>query len=343
MSKKPSFQELFFSKTKDYLDTFLLRQEQRSKETVKAYRISLSEFYKYVTWQKGIKAMSFKFSDCTYDLVLCYSQYLQEDKKLANSTVNQRLAAIKSYLKYVSDGDITLMQVYMAIQKVPLLKTPKLQRPVIEKEGLQVLFAEPKDTKIGRRDKVILILLFDSAIRVSELTDIVLGDVGLDVKHPSIMIHGKGKKNRSVMLNEKCARHLREYILHYHGSDAAPDSPLFFTVIHGKMNHMSQRNVERIVKKYGDLSRERSPRIPEKIYPHILRRTRATGLYRDGVPLEMISAILGHASTETTKIYAIPSVEQLREAITKGQPDDEYIEQIWRGNEDEIRRMFGLD
>lgn len=342
MSKKPSFQELFFSRSKDFLDVFLLRQENRSEETVKAYRISLSEFFRYVTEQKNIKVMNFRFSDCTYDFVLGYSQYLQEEKKLANSTVNQRLAAIKAYLKYVADGDISLMQVYMGIQKVPLLKTPKLQRPVIEKEALQSLLAKPKDTRFGRRDRMILILLFDSAIRVSELTEITLGDISLNVKQPSIMIHGKGKKTRSIVLNEKCAKHLKDYVLHYHDPEAPPKSPLFFTVIHGKMNHMSQRNVERIVKKYGDLVREDHPDLPETVYPHMFRRTRATGLYRDGVPLEMISAILGHASSETTKIYAIPSVEQLREALAKGQPDEGYVEQLWKGNEDEIRRMFGL-
>ena len=342
MSKKPSFPELFFSRTKDYLDTFLLRQEQRSKDTIKAYRISLTEFYRYVTEEKHMKAMNFRFSECTYELVLDYSQYLQEVKKLANNTVNQRLAAIKSYLKYVSDGDIELMQVYLSVQKVPLLRIPKLQKPVMEKDELEAFLAEPKDTRFGRRDRVILILLFDSAIRVSELTAIVLGDVVTDIKNPSIMIHGKGKKMRSVLLNDKCARQLKDYICHYHDSDASPDTPLFYTVIHGKKNHMSQRNVERIVKKYGDLIRIAYPNLPKSIYPHLLRRTRATGLYRDGVPIEMISAILGHEKTETTKIYATPSVEQLREAIAKGQPEEEYLEKLWEGNEEEILRTFGL-
>ncbi|MBP5291564.1 MAG: tyrosine-type recombinase/integrase, partial [Lachnospiraceae bacterium] len=239
MSKKPSFSELFFSKTKDYLDVFLLRQEQRSKDTVKAYRISLTEFYRYVTEQRGMKAVDFRFSDCSYDLVIDFSQYLQESKKLSNSTVNQRLAAIKSYLKYVSDGDIELMQVYLSVQKVPLLRLPKLQRPVMEKDELEAFFSEPKDTRFGRRDRVILILLFDTAIRVSELTGIVIGDVSADVKKPSIMIHGKGRKTRSVMLNDKCARQLKDYISHYHDQDPSPDTPLFFTVIHGRKNHMS--------------------------------------------------------------------------------------------------------
>ncbi len=312
MSKKPEFADLFFSKTKDFLDIFLKSQEQRSQDTIKAYRISLSSFYKYVTDVKGMKVMQFCFSDCTYEFVLSYSQYLQETQKLANSTVNQRLAALKSYLKYVSDGDIGLMQIYMAVQKVPLLKTPKLQRPVIEKEDLKAFLAEPENTKIGRRDRVLLALL-------------------------------KGKKTRSIVLNKKCADLVKDYVLHYHEPDASPDTPLFYTIIHGKINHMSQRNVERIVKKYGDSVRKEHPSLPDKTYPHMLRRTRATGLYRDGVPLELVSAILGHASSETTKIYAIPSIEQMREALSKGQPDEEETEKIWEGKEAEIRRLFGLE
>ena len=105
---------------------------------------------------------------------------------------------------------------------------------------------------------------------------------------------------------------------------------------------MSERNLERIVKKYGDMAREKVADIPENIYPHMFRRSRASGLYRDGVPLEMIAAILGHANTEVTKIYAIPSPEQLREALEKGW-DQDAAEKKWEGHVDEMRRMFGLN
>lgn len=343
MSKRPEFSELFFSRTKDFLDLFLPRQEQRSEKTIKAYRVSLSVFYTYVTDVKQLKVMNFTFTDCTYEFVLSYSQYLQETKKLANSTVNQRLAALKSYLKYVSDGNITLVQVYLGVQKVPFLKIPKLQRPVIEKEELRRLLDEPSNTRIGNRDRMILILLFDSAIRVSELSGIVLGDVSLNISHPSIMIHGKGKKTRAITLNTKCAEHVKEYIRCYHKPGAPSDTPLFYTTIHGRVNHMSERNIERIVKKYSDIVRKEYPALPDSVSPHTLRRSRATGMYRDGVPLEMISAILGHAKSETTKIYAIPSVEQMREALQKGQAEEDVTEKLWVGKEDELRKRFGLD
>lgn len=343
MSKNSAFHKLFFSKTKDFLDLFLLRQEQRSLQTVKAYRISLSSFYEYVTLVKGIKVMQFCFSDCTYEFILGYSQYLQEEKKLANSSVNQRIAAIKSYLKYVSDGNIELMQTYMGVQKVPLLRLSKLQRPVLEKDILKLMLEKPADTVKGRRDRMLLILLFDTAIRASELQLIRISDISLDVELHSIMIHGKGKKERGVVLNQKTAEHLKKYILHYHGERPEPRAPLFFTIIHGKVNPISERNIERIVKKYADIVRKERPDIPDSVYPHMLRRSRASGLYRDGVPLEMIAAILGHSSSETTKIYAIPSVEQLRNAIEKGQPDIGKEEILWTDNEAEMKKIFGLN
>jgi len=340
---KPAFDELFFSKTKDFLDIFLRRQEQKSQQTIKAYRISLTSFYVYVTTVRKQKVMQFCFSDCTYEFVLAYSQYLQEEKHLANSTVNQRLAALKSYLKYVSDGNIELMQIYMGVQKVPLLKLSTLQRPVLEKEIIKLLLEKPENTEKGRRDRMILILLFDTAIRASELQAIKISDVSLETETASIMIHGKGKKERSVVLNKKTADHLKQYIKHYHGVSPNVDVPLFYTVIHGITNPISERNIERIVKKYADLVRIDKPNIPASVYPHMLRRSRASGMYRDGVPIEMVAAILGHSSSETTKIYAIPSVDQLREAIEKGQPDLKKEERLWTDKEDDMRAMFGLN
>jgi len=87
----------------------------------------------------------------------------------------------------------------MPVRKVPLLKTPKLQRPIIEKDDLKAFLSEPGNTKTGRRDRVLLAMLYDTAVRVSELTGIVLGDISLNVSSPSLIIHGKGKKTRSIV------------------------------------------------------------------------------------------------------------------------------------------------
>ena len=78
----------------------------------------------------------------------------------------------------------------------------------------------------------------------------------------------------------------------FHGSPAEdPDFPFIYTVSHGAVHRMSERNLERIVKKYADITRQDYPSLPDPVYPHMLRRTRGTGLYRDGVPIEAIAPI----------------------------------------------------
>lgn len=326
----------------DYLEVYLPRQAARSGYTQKAYKHSIGCFYDYVTQVLGLSPMSFRYAECTYRLVLSFSQYMREKLHYGPSTVNQRLAAVKSYLKYVSNGDISLIQIYLSVKKVPELSVPKVQRPIIEKEDLPAFLDSPNSSRIGNRDRMMLILLFDTAIRVNELVSITLGDLLIGTENPVILIHGKGRKERAITVSDRAATHLKAYISAYHKDQAEPARPLFFTVIHGKTNHMSVRNVERIVNKYGKIVRETNPRMPESTYPHLIRRTRATGLYRDGVPLEMVSTLLGHSNSETTKLYASASVDQLRDAMKKGQENEPLEAPLWEGHEEELKKKFGL-
>ncbi len=84
------------------------------------------------------------------------------------------------------------------------------------------------------------------------------------------------------------------------------------------------------------------PHLPEKVYPHMFRRTRATNLYQNGVELELVSRILGHTSTQTTRIYATPSMEMLNKAMgatTAGIPEEE---ELWLNDESELARLCGI-
>ena len=107
---------------------------------------------------------------------------------------------------------------------------------------------------------------------------------------------------------------------------------------------MSERNIERIVKKYADLIRDKHPDLPKTVYPHMLRRTHATSLYRDGVAIEAIASTLGHASIQTTKDhYAFPSLAQKQEVVNAGGVViTESVNQEWPDDEDELARICGL-
>ena len=112
-------------------------------------------------------------------------------------------------------------------------------------------------------------------------------------------------------------------------------------MIKGRKDRMSVGNVERIIKKYASQIRSQYPDFPEHCYPHMLRRTRATNLYQDGTELELVSRILGHSSTETTRIYAVPSIEMMRKAMETGSLSTEE-KPLWPDNEEEMARICGL-
>ena len=99
-----------------------------------------------------------------------------------------------------------------------------------------------------------------------------------------------------------------------------------------------------IVKKYADLIRDKHPDLPKTVYPHMLRRTHATSLYRDGVAIEAIASTLGHASIQTTKDhYAFPSLAQKQEVVNVGGVViTESVNQEWPYDEDELARICGL-
>lgn len=343
-SAQLSYESLFFSRTSDFLNMYLERQAGKSHYTTKTYKAGLSSFYDYIVDVQGISPMQFQYSQCSYQLILEYSQYLQEELHRKNSTVNSKLAALKAYLEYSSDCDAAVISVYVSVCRVPLLTVPKVQMPIIQNKDLACFLDSPEHTRIGNRDRFLLILLFDSAIRVSELVGIKLGDIIEDKGSYAILIHGKGRKERCIILSEKTGKHLEGYLKSYHKDHQEEASrPLFYTITHGLVSAMSVRNVERILNKYGMKARQGAPDIPSKVSPHTMRRSRATSLYRDSVPIEQVSALLGHSQIETTRShYASPSPEQMKATVEKGSSKVPDQQPEWLGHTDDLKRKFGL-
>lgn len=120
------------------------------------------------------------------------------------------------------------------------------------------------------------------------------------------------------------------------------DTPLFYSRIEGNIAPLSSGNIARIINKYAEHIRPDCPELPKRAHPHMLRRTRATVLYRSGVELETISVILGLFSTQTTRIYATPSVEMLREAMSATTADCPEETAEWEADESELARLCGL-
>ena len=331
--------QLFFSKTNDFLSHYLPCQAARSIHTIETYRDGLTVFRRYITNVRKISIKKFLFTDCTSELMLDYLGYLNSQGCEA-STCNNRLAALRAYLWYASDMDISLQSIALSASHVPFLKEPKKVKQIIQDEDMKALLAAPPDTQKGNRDRMIMILLYDTAIRIAELLELKISSLKL-TSVPSIHIHGKDDKERSVSITDATVSHLKKYLRQFH-PEMLPDQPLFYTKIKGSIAPMSPGNVSRIINKYADAIRSEHPILPKHLHCHMFRRTRATVLYRNGVELEMISVILGHSSTETTRIYATPSIEMLEEAMNTANSTIPDETPKWEENEDELARIYGL-
>lgn len=330
---------LFFSQTCEYLNVYLPKQVIKSEKTIKTYKDALTVFRRYLTEERGISIRTFKFEDCTRDLLLEYLSFLSLEHKA--SSCNNRIAAIKSYLWYVADGEISMQSIALMASKIPRIREPKVTREIIQEADFSALLLAPASTKTGIRDRTIMIFLYDSAIRVSELLALDVSSVNLSASPAYISVHGKGDKERIVVITEKTVQHLQHYLKIYHKS-GAKDSPLFYTVIKGNTDRMSPGNVARLINKYADMIRPEHPNLPKQIYPHMFRRTRATNLYQDGIELELVSRILGHSSTQTTRIYATPSIAMMKKAMEKVSESTFDEKELWLDDEEELARFCGI-
>lgn len=342
---------LFFRMTQNFLVSYLPSQKGSSDHTVRAYKTSLNQFLDYSCEAKGIKLQDFHFGLIKRELLEEFLRYLENEKHYSVSTRNLRLASIKSFCKFAAQRDISVMVSYQEVSLVPVKKEPDHEIEIFSEEALKAILDAPDVTrKHGRRDQVFMIFLYDTAARLQEVLDLRLSDLTLDSRNvagkSSVTIMGKGRKYRKVPLMTKTVEHLQNYIGRFH--EFGNDAPLFYIMRKGQKEQLSQDAVEKFIHKYAILAKKNCPAVPDKPYPHMFRHTRATDLYRGGMPISLVSEWLGHEDIKTTmKYYASANTEMkakaaekatssLNPAIQAKVPNDQEYD------DDMIRRLYGL-
>lgn len=275
--------------------------------------------------------------NCTKEFILEYIEWMRKEGKKA-TTINHHVSVIKGYLWFVADKDVTFQSIAISVSHIPKTKVPKKEKPILNDEMLEAMFKAPKNNKIGMRNRVIMIMLYETAVRVGELIKMKTEDLFLDGKYPYIFIHGKGDKERIIGLSSLAVEHLKVYLKFFHKNNES--DYVFYTIIKGQAQHISESTIETFIQKYADQLRETITDMPEHVHPHMFRRSRASHLYQDNIPIEMVARLLGHSSIETTRdYYAKPSLEQMRQVIESD--SDRNIRPEWE-NDDEIIKMFDI-
>ena len=339
-NRKPGHQ--FWQYVRDYLTVNLPRIRRLSPRTVDSYRQSIAMYCLFLKEQSGIKFSKVSFEHVTRESVVKFIQWLR-GRSCGVSTCNLRLSSLKSFLRYCADEDISLYFVYQEVKRIPLMKAPRMPVRYMSETALKALLVQPDiRTLKGRRNRMIMILLYDTGTRVQELVDMKVADLHLGARNPFVIVTGKGSKTRSIPLMDKTASHLKEYLRRFHTESVdRNNAPLFYSIRAGMPHMLSTDAVAAMLKDYGERARKTCSEVPERVHPHLIRHTRAMHLYRSGMPLSYIAEFLGHASMNTTEIYASANVEMLREALEKVDPELADEMPSWK-NEESLRRLCGL-
>ncbi len=245
---------------------YLTIQKNLSNHTIKSYKTTFRMFVKCLIDYKNIKIEKISFADINRKNVMDFLKHMETKFKITIKTRNQRLAAIKSFCRYVSHEFIKYLNNISQILKIAS-KGNNDKVVVIDyltKEELTTYLnvISTKNRK-GIRDYALINLMYDSAARVEEMTNIKVNDLNLG-DNPSVMLYGKGKKYRTVPICNRTRDLLINYIKLFKLNNF---EYLFMGNKHAKC---STKMITHIVNKYAEISK-----INKNIHPHVFRHTRA--------------------------------------------------------------------
>ena len=203
-----------------------------------------------------------------------------------------------------------------AIIRIPVKKAKKKSRAVFTRQEIKILLFLPDESyETGLRDKVLLSFMYATGARAQEICDLKVRDLRIDGTTASVTLTGKGSKTRQVGITMKLASTLQNYITYRH-IESFPNRHIFSSQTH---EHMTVSCVEGIYKKYVTLAKEKHPELflADSYPPHSMRHSTACHLLEAGVDIVTIKNILGHASLQTTQIYAEMSQDTVDKKLTE--------------------------
>jgi integrase/recombinase XerD len=294
---------------------YLIQQRGVSHQTVCGYRDTFRLLLHFAEQKLGRRTTDLCLADINAPLVLAFLDNLESKRHNCIRSRNTRLAAIRSFMNYAAAHEPAALP---GIQQVMAIPMKRFDRPVVgfltQMEMQAILDAPDTHTWSGQRDRAILVTLYNTGARVSEIIAIRRVDFESELGQ-AVHLHGKGRKERVVPLWKCTSKLLRAWILRI-GAD--PQQPIFPNRF-GQM--LTRSGVESRLRRAVIDAVVKCPSLRNKsVSPHVIRHTTAMHLLQAGVDLTVIALWLGHESIVTTHKYLEADLQMKEKTLAILQP-----------------------
>ncbi len=312
MKRKPNLIGLLLQ---NFFLEFLVNQRNLSTQTLASYRDTFRLLLQFVRDQKKIEPSAVCVGDLNVGLVLSFLEYLERDRHNSIRSRNQRLAAIRAFFRMVALRDPESIGQASQILAIPLKRADRRVIKALSREEVEAIISAPDLSQWnGRRDHALLLTLYNTGARVSEVISLRCRQVHFGMS-TYLQLHGKGRKERTVPLWPKTANVLRAW---FQEIDELGNS-LIFPSVRGRP--LTRNGVNYILQQAVSAASDKQPSLRDKkISPHSMRHSTAMHLLQSGVDISMIALWLGHESTDTTHVYLEADLDTKEQALRRLTP-----------------------
>jgi len=292
-----------------FLREHLTRQRDVSPHTCDSYAHSFQLLFTFAARTLKVTPSQLTLEQLDTPLISAFLEHLEQARGNSPQTRNVRLAAIRSFFRYLEYRHPEALDQIRRVLAIPFKKTDSRLVPYLTAPELQALLDTPKpDTRDGIRDRAMLQVAVCAGLRVSELIGLTLDDVALPAM--TIRVRGKGRRERAIPLWKVTANALRAWLA-IRGAAMVPE-----IFINARGQPMSRWGFAYVLNRHVQGAQPNCPSLSSKqISPHVLRHTCAMLVLQATRDIRKVALWLGHANQATTEIYTRADPAEKLEAI----------------------------
>jgi len=294
---------------------YLCNQKRVSPQTIASYRDTFRLLLEFIRDKHRIEPAAVSIKNLDVEVILSFLDHLEQSRHNSIRSRNLRLAAIRSFFRLVALRDPAQVSHAARVLAIPVKRTDRRLIKAITREEMEAILSAPDLSQwSGRRDHALLLTLYNSGARVSEITALEQSQFCFGAQS-FLRFQGKGRKERAVPLWTKTARALQPWFRELSGRE----TNLAFVSARGRK--LTRNGVDYILQQAVEQAVNECPSLRDKkITPHVVRHTTATHLLQSGVDISVIALWLGHESIETTHIYLEADLTTKERALNKLAP-----------------------